>query len=401
MNRPRLWLARLLVLLVTTIAALKISDVAVGWFKNTRARHLLRLPVNASFQHRSTEYDYTFTANAFGLRGPQRPWTKPQGTRRIVVLGDSFVAGFGVAENEVITAKLETIVNADSQPTVEVINAGRIGSSTIRELDMYTHIGRHLAPDVVVLAYFLGNDLVEVTEEHDQAELRRWHPPGAIRRAAYALCPNLYLELALLKLSAQSQASWQPRTEEELLSHLRKECDLRGAGFAEAAAAYQQLPAEVRRDLAAGLLHDHRILPACFASSRFQRALNPDDAYFERAWPRTEQHLELLCEAVADDGARLIVLLIPDATQVDPAAHQFAAEIGYRVNLDWLTGSCRTSDAIADWCRRAKTPCLDLTADLRQSPEPVYYRQDGHWNPAGHDLAAKKLAEFLPRIEDR
>jgi SGNH hydrolase-like domain, acetyltransferase AlgX len=305
-----------------------------------------------------------------------------------------------VADDDVFTGRLETPLSAARGSPVEVINVGRNGTSTIRELDLYMLIGRWFSPDIVVLAYFLGNDLREVVEEHDAQELRQWHPQGTARRVAYGLCPNLYLDLALLKMSAAARESSQPRTENEILSALRRECEQNGADFASASAAYSRLPTEVKRGMEQKLLRDHQILVACFDPARLRRSLDPDDAYFQRAWPRTERHLELLRQAITADHAQFVVLILPDAVQVDPAAHQFAAEISYETDSSWLTASCRTQRAVADWCCSTGVPCLDLTDELRRSPEPLYYRQDGHFNPAGHQRTAELLAEFLrERIE--
>src|SRR5688572_5440396 len=95
------WSARLLILLVATTVALKVGDLVVGGLRDTQRRHLLRLPANANVRHQSTEFDYQFVTNSLGLRGPERPLAKPAGARRAVVLGDSLVAGYGVANEEV------------------------------------------------------------------------------------------------------------------------------------------------------------------------------------------------------------------------------------------------------------------------------------------------------------
>jgi len=405
MSGIKRWLAKLLVLVVATIVSLKLGDVALGWIRNTQERHLLRLPANASYRHQSAEFDYTFSANSLGLRGPERTLAKPAGTRRIAVIGDSFVAGYGVADDAVLTARLEKLLNAGARMPTEVINVGRTGSSTIREYDLYRMTARRFSPDVVVLAYFLGNDLREAVEEHDEEELRRWHPQGIVRCAAYGLCPNIYLELALLKQTAAARVAAQPRTEEEVLASLRRACDQRGADYESALAAYRRLPAEVRDKLTAGLLADHQILPGCYDPSCVRRAIEPDDEYFQRAWPRTERHLEVLRQAVERDGAQLVLLIIPDTVQMDAAAQARAAEIGYEVDPKWLHGVCRTQHAVIEWCQRSSVPCLDLTAPLRKSSEQFYFLRDGHFNPAGHQRAAELLAEFLmlyqPPTRDR
>lgn len=396
----RRWLARLLLLFVATVISLKAGDLAVGWLRQTQQRHLLRLPAHANYHHQSTEFDYQFVTNSLGLRGPDRPFAKPPGTSRIVVIGDSQVAGYGVANEDVFTAKLESLLNTDEKSPTEVINLGRTGSSTIRELDLYNLIGRRFEPDVVVLAYFLGNDLREVVEEHDSDDLRRWHPQGAIRRLAYGLCPNLYLELAILKLSAAAQQETQAQSEASLLATLRQECELRGVDYAPAEAAYHRLPAEVRQGLLAGRLRHQQVLPACYDATRLLRSLDPDDAYFRQAWPRTERHLNLLRERVAAAGAKFVVLVIPDGSQVDPVIHDFTSRIGYQVEPRWLTESCRTRDALLAWAKNHNVPALDLTEPFRQSQEPLYYPQDGHFNPAGHARTAELLAEFTNKQKD-
>ena len=147
-------------------------------------------------------------------------------------------------------------------------------------------------------------------------------------------------------------------------------------------AAYRKLPEDVRNKLQEGLLADHQILPACYDPGCIRRAIDPDDEYFQRAWPRTERHLELLRQAVTKDGARLVLTLIPADVQMNAAAQERAAEIGYEVDAGWFMGKCRTQRAVLDWCERAGVPCLDLTEPLRQSTEQLYFLRDGHFNPA-------------------
>lgn len=394
----RRWLARLVLLGVATAASLKVGDVAVGWALQTQKRHLLRLPTNANYRHQSTEFDYQFVTNSLGLRGPERPFAKPAGTRRVVVIGDSTVAGYGVANDDVFTVKLEGLLRANSRSPFEVINVGRTGSSTIRELDLYTMIGRRFEPDVVVLAYFLGNDLREVVEEHDQEELRRWHPRGLVRRAAYGLCPNLYFELALLKISAETQQAMLPRSEESLLALLERECDLREKNFSSALDAYRRLPPEVKSGLLEGRLRHQQVLPACYDPSRLLRSLDPDDDYFNVAWPRTERHLEQFVREVEKDGARFVLMILPEPAQVDLATHRFETQIGFEVKFDWLTRSCRTRDALLTWAADKGVPCLDLLGDFRESQEQLYFPQDGHSNAAGHQRIAELLARFLQEM---
>src|SRR5215472_12688294 len=51
-------------------------------------------PANARFRHERSCFDLAYTSNAFGMR--DRAATLPASSPRVVVLGDSFVEGWGV-----------------------------------------------------------------------------------------------------------------------------------------------------------------------------------------------------------------------------------------------------------------------------------------------------------------
>jgi len=55
----------------------------LGWDKTPLAEQRVTRP----------EFDILFRVNSRGLRGPERDYPKPEGTRRLMILGDSFAAG--------------------------------------------------------------------------------------------------------------------------------------------------------------------------------------------------------------------------------------------------------------------------------------------------------------------
>jgi hypothetical protein len=286
----------------------------------------------------------------------------------------------------------------DPQPAprpVEVINLGRIGSSTIRELELYETLGRRYGPDVVVLMFFVGNDLREILQEQDRDEARRWRPEGIVRRVAYALCPNLYLELALWKLQRDAARRLGPRSQDEVLAALDELAERAGADRRQARQRYLALPADIRSDLEQGLANDWDILTACADPGCLARSLNAEAAYFAAGWPRVERHLNQLREAVAGTGGRLLVVVIPAAVQVDPAAYAYAESLSYEVDPAWLTGEAPVQAALARWSEASGVPVCDPTADFRASTEPLYYPRDGHFNAAGQAAAARAVLDCL------
>jgi lysophospholipase L1-like esterase len=180
----------------------------------------LRLEPGVEVLHHSGEFDYVFRTNVLGFRGRLISESKPAGHRRLLVLGDSFVAGVGVTDESVFT---ERLANAWAGQRIDVVNVGRAGTSTIRELTLYREIGRRFDPDVVLLVYYLGNDLAEVVEEETDSELLDWRPDGGVRQLAYFWCPNIYLELAMQKRRSSAGAAAGRRSESEVVDWIRAE----------------------------------------------------------------------------------------------------------------------------------------------------------------------------------
>ena len=74
---------------------------------------------------------YRVSIDSLGYRGTDFPRVKPQGETRIVFIGDSFVHGDFVHNEETLPAQLERVLGERCH-NVRVINAG-LGGSTIIE----------------------------------------------------------------------------------------------------------------------------------------------------------------------------------------------------------------------------------------------------------------------------
>src|SRR6187402_3345555 len=92
--------------------------------------------------------------NAQGFRGPDFARSKGPGTRRILLLGDSFGFGVGVDEPHVVSSRLADLVNADVELTrghhVDILNLSVSGYSTDQEILTFESDGAPLDPDVVI-----------------------------------------------------------------------------------------------------------------------------------------------------------------------------------------------------------------------------------------------------------
>ena len=102
------------------------------------------------------------TINSQGLRDREYSYRKPGGVGRLLVLGDSFAWGYGVADREVFSEVLERRLQADRR-SWQVVNTGVSGWGTDQQYLFLIDEGFRYQPDVVVLAFYLTNDPREVS----------------------------------------------------------------------------------------------------------------------------------------------------------------------------------------------------------------------------------------------
>ena len=90
--------------------------------------------------------------NAHGTRGPDFQTTKPSNILRVLSLGDSRTFGWGLADAETYSARLQSLLQAKTDKTVEVINAGVNAWSYPQILVYFRDTALKYNPDVVILA---------------------------------------------------------------------------------------------------------------------------------------------------------------------------------------------------------------------------------------------------------
>jgi hypothetical protein len=100
--------------------------------------------------------------NSGGFRGPEVARTKPPGTIRIAVLGDSYTEAIQVPYEDTfasVAARQLTQCPLLKGRRVEALNFGVDGYGTTQELVTLREKVWAYQPDIVVLAIFLGNDV--------------------------------------------------------------------------------------------------------------------------------------------------------------------------------------------------------------------------------------------------
>jgi lysophospholipase L1-like esterase len=101
----------------------------------------------------------TLTLNSKGYHDTEHTIIKPNGTERIIVLGDSFTYSAGIARVEdMYTGVLQERLNQKyGSGKFEVINLGIPGFNSADEVNMLRDNGLQYSPDIIVLQYYIND----------------------------------------------------------------------------------------------------------------------------------------------------------------------------------------------------------------------------------------------------
>jgi lysophospholipase L1-like esterase len=109
--------------------------------------------------------DGLITVNAQGFRGSDVAVPKPSGRFRIVVIGDSVTMGWGVADDETFSVRLEQQLHQQfPNRDIDVVNLGIGGYDTRQEVTLLERNLAALEPDLVLVGFY-SNDVPDGLED--------------------------------------------------------------------------------------------------------------------------------------------------------------------------------------------------------------------------------------------
>jgi lysophospholipase L1-like esterase len=314
--------------------------------------------------------------NKQGRRDVERPVQKAAGTFRILVLGDSFVEALQVPLEAAFPRVLEASLAAgEPVAPVEVISAGVSGHGTASELLFFEREGRRYQPDLVVLAFYPGNDVKNNSPTLEDRFTPVYGADGALERVE-----------GQWREEASGWRARLPRLQAYL--YARQMVLLRRPDLAAQLADLGLIRAEAIRQAPQwdGVPLDYGV---------YATPLAPE---WEDAWTRTERLLDQMREAVRESGATFVVLILSIREQTYPESwKEIVAAYPAMHSRQWdLDAPQRRLEA---WCARREVPCVSLAAAFRgaaaRGSEFLHYPREGHWTPVGHRLAAEVLEDFL------
>ena len=295
------------------------------------------------------DYTYRLQTNSLGFRDTEHAKQKQQGVIRVLLAGDSFTDGDGVAVEDNYPSVMRRALEEDSARW-EVINVSVPGYGPVETALTVSEYASQYKPDLIIFGFYLGNDLADAMKTRDEKlrEIGLIHDTVPLFPLNRWLWHNSNLYVLL----------------QNTVSVLREK--VRGG--------------PTRRQL--GL-----------TGVRYFETSAPQ--VFNRGWRETVKALANMKQIAGSVGSDFIAALFPLASQVTPS--QFLKYVPRELNLrdttrydlDWLQRSLHQK---LDSLEIAYT---DLTPVFRDAKEQPLFNAlaDHHPNKDGYRLIGETVAQ--------
>lgn len=295
--------------------------------------------------YETLEYRFSFEINSHGRRDIEWAAETIADPRNVLFVGDSFVFGIGVGDEETLPTLLEASDIGSGSP-IEVFNFGMPGADPLQYrglLQRALEIG--VQAKTIVVGIFVGNDFYPNVLDPRPPQPITEEPDEELRAGSYLLT---FLEYRVSRSA-------------RLVGWMLTLGRLLGINIYDRAGSFI-----------------------------FLRRQTPEQHAFFR------EVLEVMGETkqIADLHSRdLYWVIIPSKLQVE--------------NGDDLTGSIYDAGLpnrlIVEYCHERTIPCLDLlpilASDYKRRGELLYFNIDRHLTPAGNRLVARAISDFLGQYE--
>ena len=296
--------------------------------------------------------DHDDHINLLGFRDRNHQRPKPAGRSRVLGLGDSFVYG-AVSPHDNFLKVAERAVNQESPVPVDILLMGVPGWSTENQLGYLQDTGLGLDPDLVVVNFFVGNDVTgipvrgRVIRGHVYPTTSPLPVRNFLRKSRLFL---MFESLVLRRMMAQVRATetQAPTGDNTSVNDLYLKI------------VNQNLPVFAREQVPR------------------TRAL----------WDEAEGYLAEIDQSCRTAGVPWLLVLIPDELQVDPDVRsQVLAGLALpAADYDFEAPQKR----LTHWAAAHQVAVLDLLPALRDRHRVgnrLYVPNDTHWNRDGNLIA--------------
>jgi lysophospholipase L1-like esterase len=386
----------LLLLFVTLFTMLIICELAIRFFipqitysdlllltgEQYTEEHFIPFTLKPNYKAKSPSMEFpgkmvTIRTNSLGLRGKEISIKKPNGVKRILVLGDSYTFGVYCENSDVYPAFLETLYEQEGLSNIEVINAGYAdGWSPDQHYAWLVNRGIEFGPDIVIYGFFIGNDITGI-HSSTWIELDRHDLPVRI------VNPKIYID-DFGRIRSKVKDSKTVGQESVYRIPLLRESHF----FILLNRTVQKL---YRNSTGANAINRG------WGDTPFDPILKP--SLSKKHQGKDELFLKLvngMREVANKNGAKFLLLMIPVNFQVEP--EEFLKKVLGSSKFDIQRDYFEELEPILE---QKNIEYLNLLSLMRSRPEGKYYPRNGevHFNPNGHKFTGNELKKKLDELD--
>ncbi|MDY6807070.1 MAG: SGNH/GDSL hydrolase family protein, partial [Cyanobacteriota bacterium] len=307
--------------------------------------------------------------NSDGLRGEEIVKPKPEDTFRIALLGDSFTIAVQVPLEQTYAKVMENELSQKCKvlagKKIEVLNFGANGYSSSQQLLTLKNKVWQFDPDLVMLGFFIGNDVTENSPKLENILLRPFFSVGKNGELVLdtsfnqlsMMDANSYLITSIDRLPA-----WLVNNVRILQIIKKAEYNYRKKNLAQ---KYEDLKA--------------------------QNFVDPPNNDWKQAWEITEELVASMAEETEDKGEDFIAFTIGTTLQAHPDK---SLRLGYIETYN-IKNLFYPGDRIKALGDREGFPVVNLERHFQAHVDKTQqclhgFTEEycgGHWNDKGHELA--------------
>jgi lysophospholipase L1-like esterase len=332
-------------ILAILIVSFILSEIGLRLFNKLNPNYIFYDNSYNRYRGEPFSDNYGFKLNSKGFKDIEFDIDK--GHRfRIIALGDSFAFGVVPYKYNYLTILEEKLNNDGSN--VEVINFGIPRTGPQEYLSILINEGMQLNPDLVLLSFFTGNDFLATGRTFRKKKMYE------------------YSYIA------------------QLLNYIYNRVVYTGIGRKFGSGKDYNDTAKTMTD--DKFFEVKKIVARSFYA----------DTFFKKHFNAAVNYIEKINHLCKENGFDFLVVLIPDEAQIDASLQSEIINSFNNINpeqFDFLMPNKEFTKSLAEM----KIDYIDLYSSFKSKAgnTRLYKPNDTHWNIAGNDLAADRIAEYL------
>lgn len=395
---------------VSILVATLVLDRAMGWMGYPdEKQEWVTHPPHFSKSVNNIEFSHTFETNSQGLRSPEIPLEKPAGEYRLLMVGDSFVEGVGVEQEQTLPSLLQSHAREAGAGALTVINGGLSGTGPARYGKVIFNVLPKYDADGVLITIY-ANDVHNTSTNADpewvypKTPAKHW----GITKVAHYLWPHIYALIETLKENRKGTGSGESPKWKDVIEYLHQRALEQGIPTLRIKEWRMQvtdwketLPGDLQKSIDKGAFSFNILSYSLFHPTYFSESIDIDTEQANKKWLAMAEILKEIVAGLRKREKNVAIVYIPSKYQYDPESHiptEPRIMTGSVIRKSWLSGTQEIQRRLDALTGELEVPYLDMTESLRDAAArglQLNWEYDEHFNAVGNDFSAELIHNWI------